>query len=75
MTGSFGDAELSACTARAESYDKLFTPISNQAIPPVLAKLGDVRGKRVLDICCGSGHLTAALTRNGAEAEGLDFEP
>jgi SAM-dependent methyltransferase len=75
MTGSFRDAELSGWTARAESYDKLFTPISNQAIPPILAKLGDVRGKRILDICCGSGHLTAALVGNGAEAEGLDFAP
>ena len=75
MTGSFREAELSGWTARADSYDKLFTPISNQAIAPVLAKLGDVRGKRVLDICCGSGHLTAALASNGAEAEGLDFAP
>jgi SAM-dependent methyltransferase len=75
MAGSFRDAELSGWTARAESYDKLFTPISNQAIPPILAKLGDVHGKRVLDVCCGSGHLTAALARSGAEAEGLDFAP
>jgi SAM-dependent methyltransferase len=29
----------------------------------------------VLDVCCGSGHLTAALISAGAEAEGLDFAP
>lgn len=73
MTQSFRDSELSGWTARAESYDKLFTPISNQTIPAILAKLGDVQARHVLDICCGSGHLTAALRDAGADAEGLDF--
>jgi SAM-dependent methyltransferase len=73
MAETFRDAELSGWTARAESYDKLFTPISNQAIPQVLAALGDVHAKRVLDVCCGLGHLTAALAASGADAEGLDF--
>lgn len=73
MSGSFRDAELSGWTARADSYDKLFTALSDQAIPSIVAMLGDVRGRRILDICCGSGHLTAALVSKGAEAEGLDF--
>jgi ubiquinone/menaquinone biosynthesis C-methylase UbiE len=75
MTSSFRDAELTGWIARAESYDKLFTPISSQAIAPILTKLGDVRGTRILDICCGAGHLTGALASHGAEAEGLDFSP
>ena len=75
MSGSFRDAELSGWTARADSYDKLFTPLSNQVILPIVAALGNVRGKRVLDVCCGSGHLTAALLSAGADAEGLDFAP
>ena len=75
MDGSFRDAELSGWTARADSYDRLFTPLSNQVIPPIIAALGDIRGKRVLDVCCGSGHLTAALIGAGADAEGLDFAP
>jgi SAM-dependent methyltransferase len=74
-TDSFRDAELSGWTARAESYDKLFTPITDQAIAPILTKLADVRGRHILDVCCGSGHLTAALARHGAEAVGLDFAP
>lgn len=73
MPFSFRDAELSGWTARADSYDRLFTPISDQAIPAIVARLGDLRGKRVLDVCCGPGHLTAALASHGAEAEGLDF--
>ena len=65
----------SGWTARADSYDRVFTPISDQAIPHMLAPLGDLRGKRVLDICCGSGHMTAALADKGAAAEGIDFAP
>jgi len=75
MSDSFRDSEFSGWTARAESYDRLFTPISKQTIPPIIAKLGAIRGKRILDVCCGSGHLTAALAGKGAEAEGLDFAP
>jgi len=72
---SFRDSELAGWTARADSYDKLFTPISVQAITPIVSALGDVRGLRILDVCCGSGHLTAALARQGADVEGLDFAP
>jgi SAM-dependent methyltransferase len=72
---SFRADEFAGWTARAESYDRLFTPISNQAIPSMLAALGELRNKRVLDVCCGLGHLTAALAAGGADAEGLDFAP
>jgi SAM-dependent methyltransferase len=73
MTDPFRDAEHAGWTARADRYDRVFTPISNQAIPHMLTPLGDLRGKRVLDICCGSGHMTAALADKGATAEGIDF--
>lgn len=75
MAGSFRDTELSGWSARADSYDRLFTPITNQAIPRILATLADIRAKRVLDVCCGSGRLTAVLANAGADAEGLDFAP
>jgi ubiquinone/menaquinone biosynthesis C-methylase UbiE len=75
MTSSFRDSELAGWTARADSYDKLFTPISDQAIAPIVSKLDDVRGRRILDVCYGSGRLTAALARLGADVEGLDFAP
>ncbi len=75
MAGSFRDCELAGWTARADSYDKLFTPISDQAIAPIVSTLGDVRCRRILDVCCGSGRLTAALARLGADVEGLDFAP
>ena len=34
---------------------------------------GDVRGKRVLDIGCGSGRYSVELARRGAEVIGVDF--
>ncbi len=73
MVASFKESELAGWTARADSYDELFTPISDQAVAPILSVLGDIRGMRVLDVCCGAGHLTAALAGRGAEAQGLDF--
>jgi ubiquinone/menaquinone biosynthesis C-methylase UbiE len=75
MASSFRDSELAGWTARADSYDQLFTPISDQAIAPIVATLGDIRGRRILDVCCGSGRLTAALARMGSDVEGLDFAP
>jgi SAM-dependent methyltransferase len=37
--------------------------------------LGDVRGKRVLDIGCGSGETLIPLARRGADATGADISP
>jgi trans-aconitate methyltransferase len=32
-------------------------------------------GERILDVGCGTGQLTAAITRSGAEVVGLDYSP
>jgi 2-polyprenyl-3-methyl-5-hydroxy-6-metoxy-1,4-benzoquinol methylase len=34
---------------------------------------GDVRGKRILDVGCGSGRYAVALAEQGAEVLGIDF--
>jgi SAM-dependent methyltransferase len=42
---------------------------------PALDRLGLAslpRGSRILDLCCGTGHLAAALSRRGFEVTGLD---
>lgn len=36
---------------------------------------GDVRGKRILDVGCGSGRYVIALAEQGAEVTGIDFAP
>lgn len=38
-----------------------------------MAACGDVQGKRILDVGCGSGRYTVALAEQGAEVLGIDF--
>lgn len=38
-----------------------------------LAACGDVRGKRILDVGCGSGRYMVALAQRGATVLGIDF--
>jgi len=73
MAVSFREAELAGWSARPAGYDRHISPITKQVIAPIAAALGPVGGKRVLDVCCGPGHLAAALAAAGAEVEGLDF--
>lgn len=75
---TFREAEHAGWSARAESYDAVFVDISNQAIPHMLTAMaaahnGDLDGCKLLDLCCGPGHLAAAAAMQGAQAEGLDF--
>ena len=37
--------------------------------------LGDIAGKAVLDLCCGTGDLSKALSKKGARVVSLDFCP
>jgi demethylmenaquinone methyltransferase/2-methoxy-6-polyprenyl-1,4-benzoquinol methylase len=39
----------------------------------LLLTAGDVRGKRVIDLCCGTGDVAFLLARHGARVLGLDF--
>ena len=41
----------------------------------VMRKAGDVAGKTVCDVGCGSGRFVAALAQRGARVTGLDFAP
>jgi ubiquinone/menaquinone biosynthesis C-methylase UbiE len=73
LARSFREVELAGWTSRAASYDRLFAPITNQIITPVLRALGPLNGRKVLDVCCGPGHLAAAIAANGAAVEGVDL--
>jgi len=75
MMTSFRDAELAGWSTRPGSYDQHLSPITNQVIAPIIAALGALRGKRVLDVCCGPGHLGGALAAAGAMVKGVDFAP
>jgi ubiquinone/menaquinone biosynthesis C-methylase UbiE len=67
------EIEHEAWTQRAGNYDELFAPISKQAIKYILESLGKVEGKKILDVACGTGHLVAAASAQGAMSEGIDF--
>lgn len=49
--------------------DASFVPALGE---PLLALLGDVRGRRVLDLGCGDGRLTERLRERGASVVGVD---
>ena len=70
---TFHDIEHAAWSSRASSYDDLFADISTQAIPYFLSCVTNWSGKRHLDVACGTGHLVAALSNQGALSEGVDF--
>lgn len=70
---SFKDLEHAGWSAKADAYDSFFGKITDQAIESVLDALGNLQGKRLLDVACGTGRLTGAAAAQGAEAEGIDF--
>jgi 2-polyprenyl-3-methyl-5-hydroxy-6-metoxy-1,4-benzoquinol methylase len=41
----------------------------------VMRQAGDVRGKRVCDVGCGSGRFVTSLAKRGAHVTGVDFAP
>lgn len=43
--------------------------------PTTLALLGDIAGRRVLDVGCGEGRFTRMLTERGAKVVAVDYSP
>jgi ubiquinone/menaquinone biosynthesis C-methylase UbiE len=72
---TFKSLEQSGWTQKASAYDEYFAPIADQAIDPILDTVGDVAGRDVLDICCGTGNLAAAVAARGGNVVGVDFAP
>jgi ubiquinone/menaquinone biosynthesis C-methylase UbiE len=57
----------------AEDYDRLRPADENWwELVDVLVSEGDLRGRRVLDVGCGTGRLAAALAERGAKVWGVD---
>lgn len=53
--------------------DSLFRRVIHHRFRLVLERCGDVAGKRVLDIGCGSGRYAVAFAQRGAHVVGLDL--
>ncbi|MFA5993895.1 MAG: class I SAM-dependent methyltransferase [Parcubacteria group bacterium] len=60
------------CEAVGETGD-----INHQAYlnPIVLAILGDVNGKKILDLACGQGYFSRIMARSGADVVGVEISP
>lgn len=67
-----------------EFHDRLAEGLAPELMPPLeldelelamLRAAGDLSGKRVLDLGCGSGDLTLALAQAGADIVAVDLSP
>jgi ubiquinone/menaquinone biosynthesis C-methylase UbiE len=70
---AFRTAEKESWDARAAAYDNYTGQVTTHAIPTLLAMAETAPGKRVLDLCCGTGRAAGAASALGARAEGLDI--
>lgn len=49
-----------------------FSPYLDLVLPALLGAVGDVRGRAVLDACCGEGYVARMLASRGATVVGVD---
>lgn len=58
----------------AKGYDERFSFVTTYG-EGLLAALDPQPGERIVDLGCGTGHLTAEIASSGAQVEGLDADP
>ena len=57
----------------AAAYDRIFP--FDEDLPEFIMRLSGGKTGRILDIGCATGHLAAALARQGNEVVGIDLDP
>ena len=63
-------------TGLSLAYNQACYALRRHVLERALAEAGvDPRGRRVLDVGCGSGFFTAYYVERGAEVTGLDIAP
>jgi SAM-dependent methyltransferase len=75
MADTFTSLERDGWNRNAAAYADVILGFTSQAFAPLLDGLGDLRGRRLLDVASGTGHLAKAAADRGAIAEGVDIAP
>ena len=70
---SFKDYEHEGWNSKASQYEQVTLPITRQGFEPILTSFGDLRGKKLLDVCTGPGHLAGEAASRGALVDAIDF--
>ncbi len=70
---AYRDFERAAWAALPASYQEHFGFLTAQAADPLLDAVGTAQGTRLLEVACGTGHISAAAMARGAIAIGIDF--
>ena len=70
---SFKDYELEGWNSKASQYERLSLPLTRQGFEPILTSFCDLRGKKLLDVCTGPGHLAGEAASRGALVDAIDF--
>jgi len=73
MTKSFKEYEHEGWNSKASQYERLVLPFTRQGFEPILTSFGDLRGKKLLDVCTGPGHLAGEAASYGASVDAIDF--
>ncbi len=70
---AYRNFERAAWAALPESYQEHFGFLTAQAAKPLLDAVGTAQGTRLLEVACGTGHVSAAARARGAIVVGIDF--
>ncbi len=72
---TFSQIERDGWQRNAVDYDAVDLPATRQAFKPLLDSLGDLAGRRLLEVAFGTGHLAAEALARGATVVGVDVAP
>ena len=70
---AYREFERSTWATLPASYQENFGFLTAQAAEPLLDAVGAIEGTRLLEVACGTGHVSAAASALGAIAVGMDF--